>query len=52
MTFVALGNRTKVTLRLVFDTTEAHAAAAKYAFEGGKQTLERLDRHLATMPVG
>ena len=49
VTFVALGRQTKVTLRALFDTKEGHDAAVKYAVEGGKQTLRRLDEHLAAM---
>jgi uncharacterized protein YndB with AHSA1/START domain len=50
VTFETAGNRTKVTLRAVFETAQARAAAIKFgAVEGGKQTLARLDQHLATM---
>lgn len=52
VTFVALGSKTKVTMRALFDTKEGFDAAAKYAVEGGNQTLGRLDEHLATMLVG
>jgi hypothetical protein len=39
-----------VTLRAVFETPQARAAAVKFgAVEGGQQTLARLDQHLATM---
>lgn len=49
VTFVAMGNRTKVTMRAVFPTAEARAAAVKFgAVEGGQQTLARLEQHLAT----
>jgi uncharacterized protein YndB with AHSA1/START domain len=50
VTFVAQGNRTKVTLRVVFETAQARAAAVKFgAVEGGQQTLARLEQHLASM---
>jgi uncharacterized protein YndB with AHSA1/START domain len=54
VTFVAMGQRTKVTLRAVFPTAEARAAAVKFgAVEGGEQTLARLGQHLATRsPAG
>jgi uncharacterized protein YndB with AHSA1/START domain len=48
VTFVATGDRTKVTLRVVFPTADARAAAVKFgAVEGGEQTLARLEQHLA-----
>jgi uncharacterized protein YndB with AHSA1/START domain len=48
VTFAAMGNRTKVTLRAVFDTAQARAAKVKFgAVEGGGQTLARLEQHLA-----
>ena len=45
------GNKTKVTLRAIFPSAEARAAAIKEvgAEEGGKQTLERLGEYLPTM---
>ena len=50
VTFVAQGNRTKVTLRVVFETAQARAAAVKFgAVEGGQQTLARLEQYLASM---
>jgi uncharacterized protein YndB with AHSA1/START domain len=50
VTFEDEGGRTKVTMRAVFATPEARAAALKFgADEGGKQTLARLDEHLSTM---
>jgi uncharacterized protein YndB with AHSA1/START domain len=50
VTFVAQGKRTKVTLRAVFETAQARAAAVKFgAVEGGQQTLGRLEQHLASM---
>ena len=48
VTFAALGKRTKVTLRAVFETAQARAAKVKFgAVEGGRQTLARLAQHLA-----
>jgi hypothetical protein len=48
VTFVAMGDRTRVTLRAVFPTADARAAAVKFgAIEGGEQTLARLEQHLA-----
>ena len=53
VTFAAQGSKTKVTLRALFDSVEAHDAAMKYAVEGGNQTLSRLDQYLTTLsPVG
>jgi uncharacterized protein YndB with AHSA1/START domain len=50
VTFAALGKRTKVTLRAVFETAQARAAKVKFgAVEGGRQTLARLGQHLAAM---
>ena len=50
VTFAAQGNRTKVTLRAVFETAQARAAKVKFgAVEGGQQTLARLAQHLASM---
>jgi hypothetical protein len=47
---VAQGNRTKVTLRALFETAQARAAKVKFgAVEGGQQTLARLAQHLASM---
>lgn len=47
-TFEALGNRTHVTMRLLFDTPEERdlIIRAYGAIEGGKQTLARLADHL------
>jgi uncharacterized protein YndB with AHSA1/START domain len=49
VTFVAQGNKTKVTMRAVFPAAEERDRVVKEygAIEGGKQTLERLDEHLA-----
>ena len=55
VTFDEQGGKTKLTLRMVFDTAEARSTVVeKYgAIEGGKQTLERLGEHLATLaPAG
>jgi uncharacterized protein YndB with AHSA1/START domain len=50
VTFAVMGNRTKVTLRAVFDTAQARAAKVKFgAVEGGQQTLARLEQHLAAI---
>ena len=49
VTFVAQGSKTKVTLRARLPSKAARDAAAKYAIDGGNQTLARLDQHLATM---
>lgn len=44
VTLEAEGERTRVTLRLVFPTAEARDATLKFgAVEGGQQTLARLD---------
>ena len=51
-TFDALAdNQTRVTIRMVFPTTTDRDFVVKEfgAIEGGKQTLERLGEHLATM---
>ncbi len=51
VTFADRGNRTDLTLRMVFDTNEARDAVIKTygAVEGGKQTLGRLGQYLATL---
>jgi uncharacterized protein YndB with AHSA1/START domain len=48
-TFEAQGEKTKVTLRMVFSSTEALARVVKTygAIEGGKQTLDRFGEYLA-----
>jgi uncharacterized protein YndB with AHSA1/START domain len=50
-TFKAQGNKTKLTLRMVFPSASArqHVIKTYGAIEGGKQTLERLSEHLAKM---
>jgi uncharacterized protein YndB with AHSA1/START domain len=52
VTFAAQGDKTHVTLRMLFETA-AHRerVVTKYnAIEGGNQTLARLAEHLATRP--
>ncbi len=48
-TFEALGQQTRLTLRLLFDTPAARELAAREfgAIEGGRQTLARLAGYLA-----
>jgi uncharacterized protein YndB with AHSA1/START domain len=48
-TFEALGDKTKLTIRMVFPTAEQRDRVVKEfgAIEGGKQTLERLAEFLA-----
>lgn len=50
-TFEALGDKTRLTLRMVFDTpAERDLVVEQYnAVEGGKQTLDRLAAYLAQM---
>jgi uncharacterized protein YndB with AHSA1/START domain len=54
VTFVPQGNKTMVTMRAVFPTAEERNRVVKEygAIEGGKQTLERLDEHLAGAGTG
>lgn len=49
VTFAARGDKTEVTLQMVFPTAEVrrHVAEDYGAVEGGKQTLARLAEHLA-----
>jgi uncharacterized protein YndB with AHSA1/START domain len=49
VTFVAKGNKTELTLRSVFDTpADRDLVVREYgAIEGGKQTLSRLEAHIA-----
>jgi uncharacterized protein YndB with AHSA1/START domain len=50
VTFEDLGGKTRITLRLAFDSKEARDATVKFgAVEGGNQTLTRLEAHLVTM---
>jgi len=48
-TFEALGDKTKLTIRMIFPTVEVreHVVKTYGAIEGGKQTLERLEQHLS-----
>jgi uncharacterized protein YndB with AHSA1/START domain len=50
-TFEAQGEKTKVTLRMVFATAAAREYVVKeyYAIEGGEQTFGRLGKYLKTM---
>jgi uncharacterized protein YndB with AHSA1/START domain len=47
-TFEAQGDKTKLTLRMVFPSAAVreHVVSMYRAVEGGKQTLERLAEHL------
>jgi uncharacterized protein YndB with AHSA1/START domain len=48
VTFADHGGKTKITMRLLFDTVEARDATKKFgAVEGGNQTLGRLEAYLA-----
>lgn len=49
VTFKSVGSKTKLTLRLVFDTPELREVAVRDygAIEGGQQTLSRLASHVA-----
>jgi len=49
VTFKDLGGKTELTLRMVFDTAAMRALVVEEygAIEGGRQTLARLDAHLA-----
>jgi uncharacterized protein YndB with AHSA1/START domain len=51
VTFEAQGNKTELTLRMVFDTVEERDTVAEElgAVEGAKQTLARLGAYLPTM---
>ncbi|MFP2958589.1 hypothetical protein ACLEPN_12260 [Myxococcus sp. 1LA] len=40
--------KTRVTSQPTLPTVEAREQAAKYAIEGGNQTLARLEQHLVT----
>ena len=52
-TFEALGDKTRLTLRMVFPSAVAreHVVKTYGAIEGGKQTLERLAEHLAKVSL-
>jgi uncharacterized protein YndB with AHSA1/START domain len=48
VTFADEGDRTQLTMRMLFASTEARDAMIEFgAVEGGNQTLERLAEHLA-----
>ncbi len=47
VTFKDEVGKTRVTLQHTMPTVEAREQAAKYAIEGGNQTLARLEQHLA-----
>jgi uncharacterized protein YndB with AHSA1/START domain len=51
VTFKPVGGKTEVTLRSVFPTAAErdHVVKERGAIEGGKQTLERLDRHVGSL---
>jgi uncharacterized protein YndB with AHSA1/START domain len=49
VTFKDLGDKTELTMRAILQTKEIRDETAKYAVEGGKQTIDRLEAHLATM---
>jgi uncharacterized protein YndB with AHSA1/START domain len=53
-TFEDDGDKTRLTMRLVFASTEArYENVREYgSIEGARQTLERLAEHLSTMPFG
>lgn len=52
-TFEEEGNKTRLTLRMVFDSNEERERVNKDLgfIEGGKQTLERLSEQLAKTPI-
>lgn len=54
VTFEARGARTKLTMRMVFPTAEARDFVVREygAIEGGNQTLNHLEQHLARMQRG
>jgi uncharacterized protein YndB with AHSA1/START domain len=53
-TFETMGEKTRLTLRLVFATAEEREKVIREfgALEGGKQTLERLAEHLVASTRG
>jgi uncharacterized protein YndB with AHSA1/START domain len=53
VTFEAQGNKTRVTLRMLFPTAEQrdHAEATYHAIQGGEETLGRLAEHLSASAV-
>jgi uncharacterized protein YndB with AHSA1/START domain len=52
VTFEARGNKTDLTLRMVFDSNDARDYVIKtyHAVEGAKQTVGRLADYVATLP--
>jgi uncharacterized protein YndB with AHSA1/START domain len=50
-TFTTDGDRTKIVSRIVFKTPEECAEAKKYAIDGHKTSMERLDSQLANMAI-
>lgn len=50
-TFVDLGNRSELIVRMLFESAEGRDRAARElgAVEGLEQTLERLEEHVTTM---
>lgn len=55
ITLDVMGNRTRITMRSIFNSKEARDLVVKEygAIEGGKQTLARLDNYLKeTHPIG
>ena len=53
-TFEDDGDKTRITMRMVFASAEARDENVREygSIEGARQTLERLAEHLATMPFG
>jgi uncharacterized protein YndB with AHSA1/START domain len=51
VTFTEQGGKTKLTMRMLFGSTEERDKVVKEfgAIEGGNQTLDRLEEHLAKM---
>jgi uncharacterized protein YndB with AHSA1/START domain len=48
--FVAEGGKTKLIMRMLFETAEEYEKTKSFgALEGANQTLDRLDKHLAGM---
>lgn len=54
VTFAARGDKTDLTLRMVFDSNEIRDTIIRtyQALEGGKQTVGRLARYIATLGRG
>ena len=53
-TFEAQGDKTKLTLRMLFPSAEVleHVVKTYRVIEGGNQTLDRLGEHLAKSSAG